>query len=80
MSAESDQEATVYEIEQQVENTIDQLRDIVSIGNDNIDDQTDNDLNLSQDVRESLANGEVGAAWLFAKMINITDPPWRNFR
>jgi hypothetical protein len=27
MSAESDQETAVYEIEQQVENTIDQLRD-----------------------------------------------------
>jgi len=68
MSADSHQEAAVYAIEQQVENTIDQLRDNVPIGNDNIDNQTGYDRTLLQDVIESLANGEAGAAWLFAKI------------
>jgi putative DNA primase/helicase len=68
MSAESDQETAVYAINQQVENTVVHLRDSVPIGNDNNDDQAGNDLNLLQDVIESLANGEAGAAWLFAKI------------
>jgi putative DNA primase/helicase len=68
MSPEGHQEIAACEIEQQVENTIVHLRDSVPVANDNNDDQTGNNLKLLQDIRESIANGETGAAWLFAKM------------